>query len=324
MNRRLSALVLASTLPLAACQQQSPSEHGPEQVMGNATPAASPAEMDPEGEVIEIGEVTDLVRAGDTLAARVGDELLTGTLAQFRSGSVDSVDAAGCTDVTATGENIVLTCGSEARVLGGETVSLTAPAQTAVLTSSGEIIAAPQGTEDVQVYRDGELAEEFAVAGTTDELLALPREGREDAVVRLNRSETRVQDLRWQDGEQGGTLRAGLGAGSMGGMGAGSEGIAVVSDTIGHQIMIYTLDDVIRLQQTAPTPESPWAAAWDGHLAWVASTATNTATGYDISGGVPVEESHVATIADVRQMVATDDGLVLGGARGLQIIPTER
>lgn len=289
--------------------------------MGNATPAASPAEEDPEGEVIEIGEVTDLVRAGDILAARVGDELLSGTLADFRSGSFDSVDAAGCTDLTATGDNVVLTCGAEARVLRGETVTLADPAQTAVLTSTGELIAAPQGTEDVQVYRDGELAEEFAVAGTTDELLALPREGREDAVVRLNRSETRIQDLRWQDGEQGGTLRAGLGAGSMGGS---SEGIAVVSDTIGHQIMIYTLDDVIRLQQTAPTPESPWAAAWDGKLAWVASTATNTATGYDISGGVPVEESHVSTIADVRQMVATDDGLVLGGSRGLQIIPTER
>lgn len=289
--------------------------------MGNATPAASPAEADPAGEIIEIGEVTDLAVAGDVLAARVGDDLLTGTLADFRSGDIETTDAAGCTDLTATGDKFVLTCGNEVRVLGGETQSLPAPAQTAVITTTGEIIVAPQGSEDVQVYRDGELTEEFGVAGTTDELLALPREGREDAVVRLNRSETRIQDLIWWDGKQGGTLRAGLGAGSTNG---GPDGLAVVSDTSGSQIMIYTADDVIRLQQTAPTPGSPWATAWDGRLAWVASTETNTATGYDISGGVPVEESEVSTIADVRQMAATGDGLVLGGGRGLQIIPTER
>lgn len=322
MNRRIPALLLASSLALVSCQQQQPGDTGAP-VMGNATPAASPAEGDVAGEVLEIGQVSDLVVAGDTLAARVGDELKVGTLADFRSGDVVATDAAGCTDLTATGELIVLTCAAEVRILGDDqptpdTVTLEAPAQTAVVTTTGEIVAAPQGTEDIQVYRDGELTEGFPVAGTTDELLALPRDGREDAILRINRSETRIQDVRWHEGRQGGTLRAGLGVGSMGG---GPGEVAVVSDTVGNQVLIYTADDVIRLQQTAPTSPSPWAAAWDGELAWISSTATNTAVGYDISGGVPVQESEVPTIADVRAMAATPEGLVLGGSRGLQIIP---
>lgn len=324
MNRRIFAVALLSALSLSACQQPSPGDDAagetPSQAVGNAVPAESPPESDVRGEVLEIGEVSDLVLAGDELAVRVGDELRMGTLEQFRGGDVEVTPARGCTDVTATRQTVVLTCGKEVRVLGGEILSLPDPARTAVATTTGEIIVAPEGSEKIDVYRAGELAEEFSVAGATDELLSLPREGRDDAVVRLNRSETRIQEVLWRDGVEGATLRAGLGAGSMGGS---EEGIAIVSDTVGSQILVYMVDDVIRLHQTAPVPLSPWAAAWDGELAWVASTATNTATSFDISRGVPVKESEVSTIGDVRHMVSAPGAVVLGGSRGLQIIPTE-
>lgn len=318
IRRSLALLTASSAFLLAACAQDETVSSAPD--MGNATPVASPPAENPDGEVLALGEVSDLVRAGDRLAARVDDELQVGTLDEFRAGEVENTDISGCTDVTATESTITVTCGSEVRFFGDteETVALEAPAQTAVVTTTGEVITGMLDEEAVQVYRDGELVEEFDVAGSTDQLLALPREDREDAVLRLDRAETRIQDVRWTEGQQGGTLRVGLGVGTMA---PGENGLAIVTDTLGSQIMVYTVNDVVRLHQTAPVPESPWAAAWDGRWAWVASTADNTATAYDISGGVPVQESEVSTIADVRSMVATPDGLVLGGGDGLQIIP---
>lgn len=314
MIRRVSALVslsVASALTLSACAQEVPVPD-----MGNATPAASPEATDVDGEVLEIGAVSDLVVAGEEIAARVDDDLRVGTLDDFRSGDEVIIDIAGCTDVTATAETIVVACGDEVRLYGDTEDTIPVPATTAVVTTTGELITGSDDPE-VQVYRDGELIEEFDVAGPTTQLLALPREGREDAVLRLDRTETRIQDVRWTEGQQGGALRVGLGVGTMG---PGEEDTAVVSDTLGNQILIYTVDDVVRLQQTAPVPESPWAAGWHDGLAWVASTADNTATGFDVSGGVPVEESAVSTIADVRSMVSTPEGLVLGGGDGLQLI----
>lgn len=313
MIRRVSALVsLSVVFALSACAQDTSTPD-----MGNATPAPSPEAADVDGEVLEIGAVSDLVVAGDQIAARVDDELQVGTLDGFRAGDVDVEDVTGCMDVTATATTIVVACGDEVRLFGDTEDTIPAPATTAVVTTTGELITGSDEPQ-VQVYRDGELIEEFDVAGPTAELLALPREGREDAVLRIDRTETRIQDVRWAEGQQGGALRVGLGVGTMG---PGEEDTAVVTDTIGNQILIYTVDDVVRLQQTAPAPESPWAAGWHDGLAWVASTADNIATGYDVSGGVPVEESAVSTIADVRSMVSTPDGLVLGGGDGLQIIP---
>lgn len=290
---------------------------GPE--MGNASPVASPPAENPDGEVLDIGPVTDLVHAGDQLAARVDDNLHVGTLDDFRAGSVEMIDIAGCTDVTATADTITVACGDDVRLYGGteDTIAVEKPAETAIVTTTGEVITGASDREEVEVYTGGELSEDFSVAGPTHQLLALPREGREDAVLRIDRSETRIQDVRWTEGQQGGTLRVGIGVGTMA---PGEEGLSIVTDTAGSQIMVYEVDDVVRLHQTAPVPESPWAAAWDGELAWVASTADNTATAYDISGGVPVEESEVATIADVRAMISTPEGLLLGGADGLQII----
>ncbi|AWB81892.1 hypothetical protein C3B44_05590 [Corynebacterium yudongzhengii] len=308
--RRFCAVLALTAVTLTACGQNPAEEDLPD--MGNATPADSPAATAPDGEVIELGEVTDLVAAGGRYGVRVGDELFVGTLDELREG-VSGEDISGCTDVTANAEDIVVACGSDVRIIGGETVSLDEPAESAVLTSTGELVVASGTEAQAAVYANGERIDDFSVAGPTDELAITDN----DKVVRINRADTTIQDLRIDEGRQGGTLRVGLGVGTLA---TGDGDIVVVSDTLGNQIAIYTVDDVIRLHQTAPVDASPWAVAHDGELAWIASTAENTATGYDVSSGVPMEESSVSTIANVTSMVATADGLVLGGSDGLQII----
>ena len=111
----------------------------------------------------------------------------------------------------------------------------------------------------------------------------------------------------------------------MGKVAAGENGLVLAADSTGNQIHVYTTDDIIRLQQSAPVPEGPWDVAWDSsqRLAWVSSLAENTATGWDISQGIPLERKRFATIASAQSMITLDDGtVVLASATGdgIQIV----
>ena len=147
-------------------------------------------------------------------------------------------------------------------------------------------------------------------------------DGQRDSVVRTNRFDTTIQDIDWNGSRQGGTLRVGLGVGKVRG---GEHGLVLAADSTGSQLHVYTTDDIIRLQQSAPVPEGPWDAAWDPaqRLAWVSSLASNTATGYDISQGIPVKRKHFATVADAQSIITLDDGTVVAASAsgdGIQIV----
>lgn len=299
--------------------------------MGNATPAPSPEAQDPAGTVHPFAAISEIEAAGELLAVRAGSTLHVGTLDEIIAGSAatHSLDDA-CGDLSPNNATFVTACGSEIRLFtadGAETVAVEEPATAAAVTTTGEILAASDNDSSVRVIRDGEVAETFTVARETDRLLAAPSEdGTPDAVVRLNNFDTTIQDLDWQSGRQGGTLRAGLGVGQVS---AAPQGTVLAADTTGSQLLVYNTDDVIRLQMTAPVAESPWAVAWDvpNELAWVGSTATNTAEGYSLATGVPIKQASFATIADAQSLAALPDGtLVLGSASGggLQVVaPTE-
>ncbi|WP_144412270.1 YncE family protein [Corynebacterium uterequi] len=322
-NQTLSVLVLAAGLMMSSCQDSAPAAlvtGGEEEALGNAVPVASPPAENNVGETIIDGEVSEVVTTGSLLGARIGDELIVGSIADFRGGDARRLDIAGCADVTGAPSGIVVACGDHVRIVdaaGDRRVDVNAPATTAVLTTDGALVTASDSEHVVQVYDGAELAEEFDVAGATHELLAVPVSGSDDAVLRINRDNTTIQDVRVAEARQGGTLRVGLGVGTAA---AGDNDLAVVSDTRGSQLAIYTADEVVRLHQTLPVDESPFAVAYDGELAWIASTATNTATGYDIAGGVPVEKRRVPTPANVRAMVFVDGHLVVGGTDGLTLL----
>lgn len=316
----------ASAAFLTACQGGSVPEPGPE--MGNATPASSPAST-PDGDVIMSGtEFSDLVVSGETIAARTDDSLHIGTLEQFRDESAHRAELdPACADLTAAVDAFVLACGGEVLQFSAadpasvKTWPTEAPATSAVIVD-GRLITGNTEETEVTVYADGEDPETIGVAETTDQMISVPQENGPDSVVLVNRANTTIQDVDWEGGRQGGTLRVGVGVGQAA---PGEGGVVVVADTLAPQIAIYTAHDVIRLQQTAPVDDSPWGAAWDPgrKLAWVSSTAENTATGHDISNGVPIATHSINTVADAHNIAFLPDGTFIAASasgEGLQIV----
>lgn len=334
---RLTALaaLTASTLLVTACSA-GPGQDVPD--MGNAVAEVSPPAIDPAGRVLELAaghaEVTDMEAAGDVIGLRSGGTLALGTLGQFEIGAVTEVTIPeNCGDLTASSDTFVLACREEVLLVDAASGDLerrsiagtdAAPSVAATLTSTGELIVASAEGDRVAVFEEGseEPVETITVAGITSQLIAVPREGQDDAVVRTNHVNTTIQDIHWQDGEQGGTLRVGLGVGRIA---AGANGLVVASDNMGSQLAIYTANDVIRLHQAAPVDPSPWAVAWDTgrNLAWIASTAENTLAAYDVSSGVPERRATIDTVADAQSLLVLEDGtlvLVSATGDGLQVI----
>ena len=335
--RFLAAIIATSALALTACQQGSVPDPGPE--MANATPQPSPTATDPDGRVIELpeewSEVTDMEHAGGVLALRSGDTLAVGTVEDFEAGQAQELDIdATCGDLTATGDTFVLACGTQVQLINatdaGQTfrdVSEAAPVTAAALLSSGELVVGNEEEAEVTVFHGDGDTETISVASPSTQLISVPVDGRPDAVLRTNNANTTIQDIDWSTGRQGGTLRVGIGVGQVA---PGSDGLAVVSDTSGSQLAVYTTDSVVRLHQTAPVDESPWGVAWDeaNNLAWIASTTLNTLTAHDLSTGVPLEAHRLNSVADAHNIVSLPDGTLVAVSAtgdGLQVIdrPTE-
>ncbi|OKX90608.1 hypothetical protein AUP72_09260 [Corynebacterium glutamicum] len=321
-----TALLASTALLLSACTQgvtDSPD-------MGKATPAVSPAASNPDGQVIEFGNITDMeVTDGDILGVRTEDALAIGTVSDFEAGSQVELDVdKQCGDLTATGGTFVLPCADGVYLIDAKDPDLDElratdkPVTVAALTSDDQLLVGNGEDEELTIYREGEEPETFTVAGPNTQLIAVPVIDRHDAVVRTWNENTTIQDVDYPNDREGATLRVGLGVGQMAG---GEDGLLVVSDEMGGQIAIYNADDVIRLQMTAPTDENPWAVAWDSSnaLAWITSLSENTLVGYKISEGVPEEEQRLNTIADAQNLVVLSDStLVVASATGdgIQII----
>ncbi|AQQ15258.1 hypothetical protein CGLAU_06475 [Corynebacterium glaucum] len=324
-----AAAVLAvalGTAALTACSR--PTELADELAvnMGNASPIESPSATDPDGEVHEYEPVLDLDTTDGLIAVRTADAITVGALDEILDETAESWPLeAECGDVSANAGVFAVGCGTTVRTFtasGADELPVEHPATSATVTSSGEILAGSSEERDVWVYRDGELVKTIPVARETDSIQAVPVDGQPDTVVRTNSFDTTIQDLDWNGGRQGGTLRVGLGVGKTAG---GEQGLVLAADTTGNQLLVYTSDDIIRLHQMAPVPESPWDVSWDpaNRLVWVASTSQNLVTGYDISRGVPLQRAQLRTVANAQSIISLDDGtLVLASATGdgIQII----
>ncbi|MHA2788988.1 YncE family protein [Corynebacterium sp. S7] len=327
-NLRTIALISTLALGLTACSQNAATESG--QAMGDAKPQASPQDAQPVGDVHQFDPIIDMDQTGDVLGVRTASALTVGTIDEITAGSANEIQLDDtCTDVSANDGKFVISCGTTVRVFDSATdsessITTEKPVQSSTIVRSGEIIAASGEENKAYVYRDGTRVDDFMVQDPTDEIIAVQHDdGQPDSVVRINRLNTTIQDLDWENGRAGGTLRVGIGVGQAV---PGNDGLVIVSDALAPQLAIYTTGEVIRLQQTAPVPEGPWGVAWDNnrHLAWIASTSTNTASGYDISNGVPLQKATVNTVPDALDMAVLADGtLVFASASGagIQVVP---
>lgn len=321
---------VAAALALSACGA-SPSakieEAGGEAAanMGSAEPAQSPQSSDPAGVVVDFESVHDLDETNGRIGVRSGDALTIGTLDEIQQDKAARHELdSSCGEASANAGTFAVACAGEIKLFGDreETISTDKPVTVATVASTGEVLAGSDTEREIWVFEDGELKDTIDVARETDQLQAVQVDGQRDSVVRTNRFDTTIQDIDWQGSRQGGTLRVGLGVGKVA---AGEHGLVLAADSTGNQIHVYTTDDIIRLQQSAPVPEGPWDVAWDSsqRLAWVSSLAENTATGYDISQGVPIEKKSFATVANAQSIISLDDGtVVLASATGdgIQIV----
>ena len=293
--------------------------------MGNAEPAQSPPAGNIEGERIDYPAVDDLEITDGVVGVRADGVLRTGTIDEIKDGKGATHELAeSCGDVTVNAGAFVTVCDGEVRVFEGtdeRTFTPSEPVTVAALLPDGRVIAGSADEAKVWIFDpDGNQTGRITVARPSDYVLA-----GQDRVVRLNRFDTTIQDIQLDDARQGGTLRVGLGVGQAK---FGDDGLVLASDATGSQLLVYTTDEVVRLHQTVPTDPSPWAVAWDSanKLAWITSTEANTATGFDISKGVPREQRKVGTVADAQHMIALDDGTLLlasASGDGLQIIPPD-
>lgn len=294
--------------------------------MGSAEPVASPPSEHPDGQLLQFAQILDVDQTNDLIAVRTPDALVVGSLDQFKDNRTEKYELdANCSDVSANAGHFAVGCGDHIALIDSDGLHKLAtemPVTAATVTSGGEILAGSNSAKSVWLYSNGEFKKEFSVARETDQLQAVPVDDSADSVVRVNKFDTTIQDLDWGTGRQGATLRAGLGVGKVA---AGEHGLVLAADATGNQLLVYTTNDVIRLQQSTPVPSGSWDVAWDSanQLAWVTSTAENLATAYDISHGVPVERAQVTTVSDAQSIAALSDGTLLIGSasgNGLQII----
>lgn len=325
----ITGLGLAAAL--VACQGPTTSDMD-ETSMGSAEAVSSPAATDPAGELIELdesyAEVSDMERAGNVLALRSGDQVVIGSLDAFKSGdvNVNSVTRE-CGDMTATDNEFVLACPDGVHIFDAysgtesEIVSTSEAVTTAVKTTDGTIIAGVKDDKRALRILNGE-EKDFSTEYDSTEMIAVPVGGREDAVLRTNSRYTIIQDLKWQEPEAGAILRVGMGVGRIA---PAEQGMALATDTMGNQLMIYLADDVVRLQKSVPVDESPWGVAWDSQnrIAWVASTAQNQLVGWDVAASAMKETDRFNTIANVRSVAVMPDGskvLASASGDGLQVV----
>ena len=311
----------ALALPLAACGSDAEGEVVAG--MGNATPlpAAGGSADEPAGKVIDLDEnVTGALRVDDRILLRAESKVLSGTPEDPAMDSND-VDAA-CGDLAPAGNVAVLPCPDGIHVLAedgsGTAVIGRGTAYTAAVgLSDGRIVGHRADSDRVDVFgADGEHADDFAVSRHGSQLLSVPSNRESAVLLEINRPETSVHEIILDESRPGSGLRAGIGVGPAS---VGEDGTVAAVDVKGGQLLIYTAGDVVRLHNSTPVPEGPWAVAVDSDrgLVWVTSTVDGVLTAYDIASGTAPKAAQLPTVADAQGLVVTaDGGLVAYSASG--------
>nr|WP_238399780.1 hypothetical protein [Corynebacterium macginleyi] len=326
-------MLVLSTAGLAACDSTVGVGGDPETaVKGNATPAPSPSGTDPVGTVINFKEdITDLAAVKDTIAVRTADQVHIGNQGDFAAKKAENIDIdSTCGDLSSSASRFVLACPDKVLLIdpsapeSPEEIAMDEDFQVTAATqiSTGEVFVTADNTAVVGRYKDGTRDGEISVEAGSDQILAVPNADGDDGIVRIQRSDSTIQNIDWPKDRAGGRLRVGQGVGQIA---VGDNGVVLASDTEGGRIAIYTSDDVVRLHQYGVVDGAPWAVAWDDsrELAWVTTTDNNIAHAYSIDKGVPKSRGDFATLADAQNIAALSNGTIVvasASGQGLQFV----
>ena len=342
-----AALTATVGLGLAGCATEDAADNGapegsaaPESAPKGgtpATPADSPAATDPLGEVqkdSEAGEVVDVSQIGlDPKTEQVGalsaSTLRIGTLAELSGeGEAKKIDVPEkCTKVTPSADGVMLACDGALYEYGADgkqlkKYSLDGTPTVATVTTDGRVFVGFKDSNQLHYYSPsgdqlGE-AETIVVSRSLDDLVHVNNEHGEERLAVIDRDQTSITDIDLATNGPRGALRIGQGVG-MNSVGRGDQGIFIAADTVQDQFQVFTLNDVVRQVQAAPTGKSPWAVLWDGkrQIAWVSTTGDNKVTGYRIDSGTPIQAAAFDSIPNVRHILDSPDGdVLLFGADG--------
>lgn len=334
---RLTALLVAvaTASALTACGQ---SDDGPKENVPTVTPATaaeSPADATkPAGTVIGSLPAKAVV-AGHGIAAKTAVLSNDGTKVQLfvAPGAMDTpppitVTVPPLAAITAVGNGFLgagpdglVRIDSDGRVyeqkakLGGVlSVAAAGDQRTLVGTDRGHVLVLDAAAK---IQRD--------ISGfvRVDSITVAPASAGDLAgqVVVLDRAQSAVTPIDIDSGELKAALRAGDGATVST---VDQYGRVLVSGTRNNEVYAF-YGQPIMMRLRAPVPASPYAIAFDDHskTLWVASTASNVITGYDLSTGEALERHRIASVPQVSSMTVDFSGrlLAVSGRDGaLQVI----
>ncbi|KAB3523503.1 hypothetical protein GC425_00465 [Corynebacterium sp. zg254] len=260
--------------------------------------------------------------SSQSIGVLAGSSLLIASPGDAKARSVSVPD--DCTDIATSGAGVALACGSsliEYTAEGKEARKVDTKGTVRSGTFTADGLGAYSTSDSDKVYffdAEGKTVGDDIVSKDLDRsVLVQPHDGSQ-RVAMIDRTRTSINDVAPTDKAYNAALRIGQGVGQVAAS-ASTDGVVVASDTRQDQLLIYTMNDVVRLHQSTPTGHSPFAVAWDSqrNLAWVSTTADNTLTAYDITTGVPVAVADMATLGNIAAVYPTADrGLVLLSKNG--------
>lgn len=336
----MGAVVVTAGLLLGGCTQQmlgnDQEDAGSAEDQANQPLAGDPSTPDPSPEAAgdlkgktgnsDHGAVIDAVRVsdaqdGDKLAVLfAGGKLAIGTADAVLGNDATTVDLdKSCDNLATSAEGVAVACDGKLLDINAEgetsrTITIDGHVLSGTFTNDGRSVAGVEGEERVRFFDDqGEQTKEQVVTKNIDEtILVKPNGDRPERVAVIDRSRTSINDVSVEDEAFNAALRIGQGVGEANN-GRGDDGVIVASDHRQQQFQLFTMNDVVRLHQEAPTGPSPWATLWDfdRQLAWVSTTGDNKLTGYSVKGGAPVASAQLDTIANVRTVIDTPEGNIL-------------
>lgn len=326
----VTAAIIAGGVFLAGCTQQmvgnAPTDDGSGQPLAGERSVPDPSPAAQQSLVGRSGtmkfNVTDVSRVGadehapDIAVLREGS-LLIGTPDELTNNTAATVDVdKSCHNLSASNRGVAVACQGELLEFDAEAHKLAAVAVdgralSGTFDRDGRAVAGVEGKDRVYFFDASgkEVASEVVTQNVDESLLVNTGPDQDPRVAVIDRSQTRINDVSIGKPANNAALRIGQGVGEVA-AGRGNDGVVVASDHRQNQVQIFTMLDVVRLHQAAPTGQSPWAVAWDAgrHLAWVSTTGDNKLTAMSIDSGVPRPVAQIDTIANVRSVIDTADG----------------
>ncbi|QFQ02346.1 hypothetical protein CUROG_04870 [Corynebacterium urogenitale] len=226
---------------------------------------------------------------------------------------------AECTNLSESGNGVAVSCLNSLKEYDGSAnvirgVSPEGKVIGGTFTTDGEAVLGVADSDRVYFYdAEGQEENDVVVSRNNDEALLINTgPERDERVAVIDRAQTRISDMSVKDRDFNAALRIGQGVGEVAD-GRGDDGVIVASDHRQQQFQIFTMLDVVRLHQEAPTGPSPWAVNWDAErqLAWVSTTGDNKLTAFSIKTGAPLPVAQIDTIANVRSIIDTPEGDLL-------------